>query len=204
MMTILSSGVSRLVHQMCKDNGTAMQCGYFLFKTSKWIMCTLLLIVHALFPFFILLFSLTLTSNHQARKPLFFAVVVSPGSFRSSYIKNHLLFPTCFFLDTPTPTSLTMATATTTTTTSPTSNSSTCSKTLSVDVSDLIQILQVQLPQLHHETIIYASISFTLSPCCNTLLFFSLSPPCLARPALKLELLLEQPHIFLSIYVDDV
>lgn len=141
----------------------------------------------------------------SSSEPLFFAVVVSPGSFRSSpssYIKNHLLFPTCFFLDTPTPTSLTMATATTTTTTSPTSNSSTCSKTLSVDVSDLIQILQVQLPQLHHETIIYASISFTLSPCCNTLLFFSLSPPCLARPALKLELLLEQPHIFLSIYVD--
>ncbi|KAJ8659759.1 hypothetical protein O0I10_004352 [Lichtheimia ornata] len=52
-----------------------------------------------------------------------------------------------------------MATATTTTTTSPNTNSSsttsTCSKTLSVDVSDLIQILQVQLPQLHHETIIY-------------------------------------------------
>ena len=45
-----------------------------------------------------------------------------------------------------------------TTTATNSSPQSPTTTTLSLDVADLIRILQVQIPQLHNESIVYASI----------------------------------------------
>lgn len=66
MMAIFKLGRFPLGSQKCNNNGNAMQCGYLLFKTSKWIMCTLLLIVHAFSPSFILLLFLLPNSDLES------------------------------------------------------------------------------------------------------------------------------------------